>query len=344
MKTFLGSVCGFSILLFLSACSRQTNASSAGSAADTNPPPRLTVELRDGSRVVGESVAKNFRFQSALLGEIKLNVKDIRSVECVSTNSTKLTTANGDALTVSFVDSGFAVKTSFGKVELAANSIRTIHVSRSDGNGVRHALKFNLANRVEIPNGPALQFGDSPFTISFWFKTDSSRPYLSFISKRINSLGDGWVVHQDHGQLLFYCMNCCSPKSQPVSICDDRWHQVLVMRSGNQMLFYLDGKSVGSGVTQCSHYDNNPIRIGMDGDGNSWHFEGEISEVHFYGRGLSQDEISEEWNNGAGLTGAVSGGGLIAGYHFDEGQGNTAKDFSGNHHDGALVNNPEWEN
>jgi len=98
-------------------------------AADTNPPPRLTVELRDGSRVVGTCVEKNFKFHSALLGEIKLDVKNIRSVECVSSNSAKLTTANGDSLTVSFADSEFAVKTSFGQVELPVNSVRHFSVS-----------------------------------------------------------------------------------------------------------------------------------------------------------------------------------------------------------------------
>jgi hypothetical protein len=98
-------------------------------AADTNPPPRLTVELRDGSRVVGTSAEKNFKFHSALLGDLKLAVKDIRSVECVASNSAKLSTANGDALTVSFVDAEFGVKTSFGKVELAVASVRRLSVS-----------------------------------------------------------------------------------------------------------------------------------------------------------------------------------------------------------------------
>src|ERR1035438_2662455 len=93
-------------------------------AADTNPPPRLTVELRDGSRVVGQSVEKSFKFHSALLGEIKLAVSNIRAVEFVSTNSTKLTTTGGDSLSVSFVYSEFAVKTSFGKVELPVASVR----------------------------------------------------------------------------------------------------------------------------------------------------------------------------------------------------------------------------
>jgi hypothetical protein len=102
-------------------------------AADTNPPPRLTVELRDGSRVIGESAEKNFKFHSALLGDIKLNVIRVRSVECVATNSAKLVTASGDTLTVSFADSALILKTGFGKVELAAGSIRKLTVAATGG-------------------------------------------------------------------------------------------------------------------------------------------------------------------------------------------------------------------
>ena len=207
-------------------------------------------------------------------------------------------------------------------------------------NNIRHALKFNLNNRVEIPNDRALQFGDSPFTISLWAKTVSDKPYMSFISKRVNSMGDGWVMHLDHGQLLFYCAGCCAPKSQPVSVCDGRWHHLAVTRADGALQFYLDGKNVGSGEDRCNHNDNNPIHIGMDGGPGDWNFAGELAEVHLYGRALSSTEIAAEWNNGRGFTRAVAGGGLIAGYHFDEGQGSVAKDFSGNHHDGKLINNP----
>jgi Concanavalin A-like lectin/glucanases superfamily len=98
-------------------------------AADTNPPPRLTIELRDGSRVVGTSVEKNFNFHSALLGDLKLAVKDIRSVDWTTTNSAKLTAVNGDTLVVGCTDPVFKIATGFGKVELAANSIRRIAVA-----------------------------------------------------------------------------------------------------------------------------------------------------------------------------------------------------------------------
>ena len=119
----------FLSITVLSVLLCQTAPLLASPSADTNPPPRLTVELHDGSRVVGTSVEKNFKFHSALLGDLKLEVKDIRSVECVSSNSAKLTTAHGDTLTVWFVNSEFAVKTGFGKVALPVDSVRKLTVS-----------------------------------------------------------------------------------------------------------------------------------------------------------------------------------------------------------------------
>ena len=185
--------------------------------AATNPPPRLTVELRDGSRVVGTSVEKNFKFHSALLGEIKLNVNAILSVECVSSNTMKLTTTNGDLLTVSFVDSGFAVKTSFGRVELPAASIRRIWVATAghppvaraglvafwsgDGNaddstGRHNGVLVGGANFGPGPLGQAFNF-DTPgsyvkissssglnpggeVTIEFWMNADAANAMDSY--------------------------------------------------------------------------------------------------------------------------------------------------------------------
>jgi serine/threonine protein kinase len=303
---------------------------------------RLTVELRDGSRVAGKSPEDFWHFHSSSLGDLKLPVGGIRAINMADDGATaQLTATNGDLLDLQFAAAVLRVETGFGQTELPVKMIRSIRVARASG--VRHALKFNSSNRVEIPNDRSLQFGNSPFTISFWFKTASEHPLLSFISKRVDALGDGWVVHQDHGQLLFYCAGCAAPKSSPVSIRDNEWHHLVVSRSGSLMTFFLDGKNVGGGETGCSHFDNNPIRIGMDGVNTGWHYEGEISEVHFYGRALSPDEVAEEWNNGQGLNGPVAGGGLIAGYHFDEEQGSIAKDFSVNHHDGILINNPEWD-
>jgi hypothetical protein len=52
--------------------------------ATNSPASRLTVELRDGSRVIGSATGKSLRFRSGLLGELKLAVKDIRLVDAVA--------------------------------------------------------------------------------------------------------------------------------------------------------------------------------------------------------------------------------------------------------------------
>jgi hypothetical protein len=113
------------MLFLVSFCCRPLIAASA----DTNLPPRLTVSLNDGSRVVGTSAENHLKFHSSLLGDIKLQLKDIRSIECVSSNTARLTTANGDSLSVWFVNSDLALLTSFGKVELKTDNLRRLTVS-----------------------------------------------------------------------------------------------------------------------------------------------------------------------------------------------------------------------
>lgn len=123
MKTITASLFAACVFALLPA------SLARAATPDTNPPPRLTVELRDGSRVVGTSVEKSLKFRSALLGDVKLKVNDIRSIASVSTNLAKLTTVNGDSLTVSFMDAAFAVKTSFGKVDLRVDLVRNFSVT-----------------------------------------------------------------------------------------------------------------------------------------------------------------------------------------------------------------------
>ena len=177
-------------------------------ADEAKPVPRLTIELRDGSRVVGQCVDEQLKFDSALLGDLKLAVKDIRAIECVSTNSAKLTTASGDVLTGWFASPDLRVKTGFGKVELAVNSIRHITIAATrapgklppglvalwsaEGDGhdsvggndatltdiafaegkMGQAFSFNgTSSWIKIPASPALDVGTGEgFTVTAWIK------------------------------------------------------------------------------------------------------------------------------------------------------------------------------
>lgn len=251
------------------------------------------------------------------------------------TRSQKLALVTGGLLALLLVIGALVI------LVFTKRSAAKIAVTSAQPEKVLNPLRFELLNRVQIADDPQLRFRQEPFTISFWFRTTSTRKYTAMVAKRTSALGDGWVLGTgDNDGLYFYCAGCASPTSQGVQFRDGKWHHYVLTREGETLTFYFDNRNVGGGPTRCDHNDGNPLKIGMDAD-QGWHFEGEVAEVHFYNRTLSGSEIAEEWNNGKGRKTAVSGGGLVAGYHFDERGGAIAKDFSGNGHDGTLIKAPE---
>ena len=98
---------------------------------------RLTIELRDGSHLVGKGLDDALNFHSATMGDLKLTWSGIRSIIFATEKSptARLTTTNGDAYEVEFVTPAVRVETSFGKNELPTKSIRSIKVSAISGRG-----------------------------------------------------------------------------------------------------------------------------------------------------------------------------------------------------------------
>jgi len=193
------------IIVFVLLCSYQAHAAPPST---TKTGSRLTVELQDGSRIIGKSGDETFQFNSDVLGEMNLSLNKIRSIECQpKTNSVKLATANGDALVVQFTTKEIKIETSFGDFNLPANLIRRIQISKigkpgqrpglvsvwsAEGNGddaagdnnatltdisfadgiSGQAFSFNgTSSSIKIPASPSLDVaaGDG-FTITAWIK------------------------------------------------------------------------------------------------------------------------------------------------------------------------------
>jgi len=92
---------------------------------------RLTIELWDGSRVLGKSLDDTLSFHSAALGDMELSWAAIRSIEYAgaSTDTARLTATNGDAYEVQFAAPSVRMETSFGKTELPVKRIRSVKVA-----------------------------------------------------------------------------------------------------------------------------------------------------------------------------------------------------------------------
>lgn len=116
----------FSVLCVSHFCVIQGWAGSA----DTDRLRRLTVELRDGSRVVGQSVENTVSVHSAAMGDLKLAWAGIRSIEyAASTDAARLTATNGDGFAVQLNMDTLRLETDFGKTELPVKLIRSIKVT-----------------------------------------------------------------------------------------------------------------------------------------------------------------------------------------------------------------------
>lgn len=113
------------ISIFAIVVSGCASASTNGAAGF-----RLTVELRDGSRVIGKSGEDQFAFRSPILGDLNLPLEKVRLVERLSgTNLVKLTTSGADSLTVAFAMKDIAVQTTYGHMRLPVDLVKSVRVT-----------------------------------------------------------------------------------------------------------------------------------------------------------------------------------------------------------------------
>ncbi len=292
---------------------------------------RLTVELRDGSRVVGENVEKQWTFRSALLGEIKLDVKDIRAVDCVATNSAKLTAANGDTLIVAFAAPAFAVKTVFGKVDLQAGAVRKISVSggglgaypaglvalwSGEGSGkdaaggnhgelqggagyapgkVGQAFALRAVGDVLTAPTANLPAGAEDRTITCWVNVTSFIPGAEASIAGYGNFGSGgqvFAIYFDNRPEHQLSFSAWGGALAGPSVDTGRWHFVAVTSKANLVTLYLDGVKVASRTMTFDTPAGTVFRIGqIDQPDCLRQFNGLIDEVAIYNRALSAEEI-----------------------------------------------------
>jgi len=197
----------FRVLGILTICLPRPEAAPA----TTNQPTgfHLTIELQDGSRIIGKSADQAYQFHSDVVGEMRLPLERIRSIECsAKTNSAQLTTTNGDTLTVQWATKEVRVETAFGNFKLPANLIKRVQISATgkpgqmrpglvalwsgegDGNdsvGSNHATLTDIAfaegevgqafslngfsSYLRVPYHPSLNVGGGEgLTISVWIQ------------------------------------------------------------------------------------------------------------------------------------------------------------------------------
>jgi len=89
----------------------------------------VTLELRDGSRIVGKDGTEHFKFHSEILGDFKLSAQQLTAIDFLpATNRVKVATSNRDEISADILTKDIEVDTSFGKISVPVGSLHRITI------------------------------------------------------------------------------------------------------------------------------------------------------------------------------------------------------------------------
>jgi hypothetical protein len=122
----------------------------------------------------------------------------------------------------------------------------------------------------------------------------------------------------------------------PEPIPSETWTHLALTWDGSVTSLYVDGRPVASAYTDPPRVGGGELEIGADTGLGDW-FEGRIDEVRIYDRSLSAAEVGTDM----GTPIRTPRSGPVAAWSFDEGEGTTAEDVTGDGHT-ATIEGAEW--
>ena len=257
----------------------------------------------------GVLIQDNLSVQGNILANGTVDGRDI------ATDGTKLDTieinasADQTAAEVSFVDPSVASNqnipndaTALWKLDNNADDTGNTYDGTAT-NGVTfasgqrgQAAQFDNSDRIYVSQSNDFSFGRNDFTILAWVNfSNEPTSYRNIIS----TFKRGWILSTDDaGDMGFYD----SGKWQKTSVnVPTGWHFWTIVRSGTDLLFYLDGilqETISSFNRNVR--GNDELQMGKNDEWTRYFQEYSLDDVAIYNRALSSTEVSDEYTNGSG--------------------------------------------
>ncbi|WP_299759217.1 LamG-like jellyroll fold domain-containing protein [uncultured Pontibacter sp.] len=168
---------------------------------------------------------------------------------------------------------------------------------------------------ISINGKEHFQWGpNSSFTIEVWVKSSGSSPENQVIIGRDakDSNAIWWLGINSKGNPQFDLFDSNPDRSkagfslvgEDIKINDNKWHHLVVVRDGRLRLnkLYVDGYTVGNFQYDYTYTfeSGSPVNIGFLDLNNGYGYNGLIDELMVYNRDLTETEVRERFNNGAG--------------------------------------------
>jgi hypothetical protein len=172
-----------------------------------------------------------------------------------------------------------------------------------------NAYSFDGNNDViSLPQSNLWNFGVSDFTLAGWFISNSGTQ--DNIIRYDNGLGPqnlwGMRVRDQELNFLLQGTNNIGINPSPQTnlgglVSNSSWHYGLVVRTGTDMLIYVDGDLEYQGSTsQVVNIDAGTVyypSIGRLGSFSGEYFDGQIDDVGIWNRALSESEIQQLYSS-----------------------------------------------
>jgi hypothetical protein len=162
---------------------------------------------------------------------------------------------------------------------------------------IGNAAVFNQSNRLQatIPSLAAMTAGD--FTVACWVYINNSVPSDAYIISQSGGMGLRWG---NPSQNTFIINNSQADNPWVSNLAKDKWYHVAGVASGNSLLMYIDG-SLATTLNKQNYPSQSNLFIGAYGDILlEYSFNDKIDAVGIWSRALTNTEITELYNAGAG--------------------------------------------
>lgn len=191
---------------------------------------------------------------------------------------------------------------------------------------------------------------DASFTLNAWIKHTPATTQEIILSK-YQEAGYKLIVESD-GDLtcaLDYDSTWTptdAATSTAATYDDNQWHYVSCIKTADTRLdLYIDGILIASdtSLTATNTLTNaDPLYIGIDADGTSNDFTGQLDDIKIYNYARTSRQILQDMNATHPLVGTPVAG-PVGHYKFDEGYSTTANDQTPNQNN-LTLNTASWTN
>ncbi len=183
---------------------------------------------------------------------------------------------------------------------------------------LNNALSFDGASRVDVPDDNSFDWdASSSFTIEFWMNKSSACPSSStndnnvIIGRDDPATNLHWwigVSCVDAGRINFNLVDTDNDGQNLVGttdVIDGSWHHIVITRDGttNETSIYVNG-NLDASVTKSystGFSSSKEINIGWLNLYGGFYYDGYLDELAVYDRALTEFEIEQHYNSGAGI-------------------------------------------